>query len=165
MTECQRHRLQTALISTSGSGEHGAPSHIGLLRGVSPELARYYHPGLNHSIRDLALHIAFWQNSLANKLSGTSHRAPFEQRKTGTPKRAPALSEQQWNGELKWVKETHQRLLDALAAFDPDRLDEPLNPRSPRRAIESIHSMAEHTIYHTAQLKLVKLLAKEAGVA
>lgn len=86
----------------------------------------------------------------------------FAQRKTGTPKPIKALSEDQWREEVQLITRTHRRLSDAVAGFDPTKLDKPLNTRSPRPAIESIHGMAEHTLYHTGQLKLVKLLARRA---
>jgi hypothetical protein len=166
-------RIRTALVSLDPGSKrpawHGAPTILGLLRGVRPATAVWVPPtGVDrpHSIRDIALHVAFWENSVANRLSGESARVPFEQTPwPGWPAVVDPLTEKQWKGEVRYVTETHRRLVSIVEGFDPRRLDEPPSPRTSRRAIEFIHGVAEHNLYHAGHLKMVKRLAHEAGVA
>ena len=64
--------------------------------------------------------------------------------------------------ELRYVTQTHERLVDIVAGYDPQRLDRPADPRTGRIAIELIHGLAEHNLYHAAQIKMLKRLAKDA---
>jgi len=72
-------RIRNAVLSIDPSSVrpawHGAPTVIGLLRGVGPDVAvlRPY-PKANNT-REIALHVAFWENSVANRLSGGAERA------------------------------------------------------------------------------------------
>ena len=61
------------------------------------------------------------------------------------------------------IKEIHQRITEAVTHFDPDKLDQPAGTQSTRNAIEFIHGVAEHRLYHTAQMDMIKTLAKNQG--
>ena len=76
-------RIRTALISidptTNNPAWHGEPTAIGVLRGVGSKAAVWRpHPNANN-IREIALYIAFWENSVANRLSGSRVRVGFKQ--------------------------------------------------------------------------------------
>jgi hypothetical protein len=116
-----------------------------------------------NNIREISLHVAFWENSVANRLSGESVRVGFKQCKTGWPVRSSKIDAAQWKEEVTIVVETHDRLVKTVANFDPRRLDRPPAPKTRRIAIEFIHGIAEHTLFHAAQIKTLKLLAKHAG--
>jgi hypothetical protein len=159
-------RIRNALGSIHPTQEnpawHGAPTALGLLRGVSAETAVFRpRPGMNN-IREIALHVAFWENSVANRLAGTDHRVAFEARTSGWPKRLNAVTQADWRSEVRKVASAHERLVAAVTGFDPRRLDEPLSERSTRTAISTIHGVAEHSLYHAAQIKMIKTLAKSA---
>lgn len=161
-------RIHNALLSLNPTSKrpawNGAPTHLGLLRGVKPAVALYRpYPSMG-CLRDIALHIAFWENSTANRLSGESVRVPFAQRKTGTPRPVDTLTAKQWKDEVAFVTATHARLVDIVTRFDPKRLDKPADSKTGRIALEMIHGIAEHNLYHAAQIKMLKRLAKEAGV-
>jgi uncharacterized damage-inducible protein DinB len=161
-------RIRAALISvdptTKNPAWHGVPTAIGVLRGVTPAMAVWRpYPGANN-IREIALHIAFWENSAANRLSGKTVRVSFEQRKTGWAIRGDSLDATQWKSEIAFIKATHQRLTDAVTGFDPGMLDQPLGKQTTRNAIEFIHGVAEHRLYHTAQMEMTKTLAKHKGI-
>ena len=159
-------RIRNALLSlnptTRRSAWHGAPTHLGLLRGVPATTAVWRPQPSMNCIRDIALHIAFWENSVANRLSGESARVPFKQRQTGWPRRVDQLDPRQWKDDLRYVAQTHKRLVDIVAGYDPKRLDRPPGPKTTRIAIEFIHGIAEHNLYHGAQIKMIKRLAKQA---
>ena len=95
-------RIEMALLSldptTKRTAWHGAPTFAGLLRGVTAEMALWRPHPKAPCIRETALHVAFWQNSVANRL-----------------------------------------------------------------AIEFIHGIAEHNLYHAGQVNILKRLAKLEG--
>ncbi len=161
-------RIRTALLSVDPNSKrpawHGVPTAIGVLRGVRSAVAVWRpYPDANN-IREIALHIAFWENSVANRLSGQSVRVGFEQWKTGWAIRCDSVDEDQWKDEMRFIKRTHERLTDAVSRFDPALLDVPAGKQTTRNAVEFIHSVAEHRLYHTAQMEMIKTLAKHAGI-
>ena len=157
-------RIRTALVSINPTSEnpawHGCPTAIGVLRGVSAALAVWRpYPDANN-IREIALHAAFCENSVANRLSGKAVVAGFQQRKTGWAIRSDSIDEIQWKNEMALVKAIHARLVAAVTNFDPGKLDQPAGKNTTRRAIEFIHGVAEHSLYHAAQMEMLKTLAK-----
>ncbi len=157
-------RIRTALLSvkptTKRPAWHGAPTVVGLLRGVKPTTAVWRPYPSSNNIREISLHVAFFDNSVANRLSGEAVRVGFKQRKTSFPIRSDFVDAAQWKDEVEFVSVTHERLVRAVASFDPCRLDQPLSPNTKRIAIEFIHGVAEHSLYHAAQIKMLKALAK-----
>ena len=161
-------RIKTSLVSINPTTEnpawHGCPTALGVLRGVSPAIAVWRpYPGGNN-IREIGLHIAFYENSIANRLSGKNMTVGFEQRKSGWANQLDFIEEPQWKGELNLIKTTHERLTEALTSFNPDLLDQPVGKKMTRNIVEFIHGVAEHTLYHTAQMEMIKTLAKQQGV-
>lgn len=160
-------RIRTALISvnptTRNPAWHGAPTALGVLRGVGPAAAVWRpYPGANN-IREIALHVAFYENSVANQLSGQKFRLGFQQRKTGWAVMLDSLDEEQWKRELALIKTAHERLTQAVTSFEADRLDQPPG-RGKRCAAEMIHGVAEHSLFHAAQMEMTRKLACLAGV-
>ena len=158
-------RIRTALVSinptTKNPAWHGVPTASGVLRGVDSDVAvwRPYPDGNN--IREIALHILFWENSLANRLSGERVQIGFKMWKTGWVIRSDSIEESQWKNEKSLLKETRARLSAAVVGFDPRSLDQPLGENTSRPASEFIHGVAEHSLYHTAQIEMIKTLAKQ----
>jgi hypothetical protein len=155
-------RIRTALMSLQSiPGEaawHGCPSALGLLRGLDAHAAVWRpYPGGNN-IREITLHIAFYENSVAGRLAGQQIPLGFKQRKSGWPLMLDGVDEVQWKAEIGLLKQAHLRLVDALIAFDPARLDEPVGRASDRPAAQLIHGVAEHTLYHAAQIEMLKTL-------
>jgi uncharacterized damage-inducible protein DinB len=161
-------RIKTALISVNPTSEnpawHGAPTALGILRGVSPRVAVWRLVPGGNNIREIALHIAFWENSVANRISGKKVLVGFQQRKTSWAMMLDTIDERQWKRELGLIKATHARLTNSLISFDPSKLDQPVGERTTRNASELIHGVAEHSLYHTAQIDMIKTLAKHNGI-
>ena len=78
--------------------------------------------------------------------------------------RLDSIDEEQWKSELSLVRATHKRLTETVMDFDPEELDQPAGKQTTRNAIEFIHGVAEHRLYHTAQMDMIKMLAKHQGV-
>jgi len=141
---------------------HGAPPVSAVLVGVNSRIAVWRpFPGAN-SIRDFALHITYFENAVANMLSGASLPVEFQLQKRGWAVTCGAVEEKQWRSEKRFVKETHERLAEAVMSFDPGKLDQVISERSGMTAMEYIHGVVDHTLYHTAELGLLKNLAKQA---
>ncbi|QDU72267.1 DinB superfamily protein [Mucisphaera calidilacus] len=113
-----------------------------------------------NSIREIALHIAYWQNSVANYLSGETIRPGFKQRKTGFAAAVDSITPEQWQQEQSFIRDTQQRLVAIVAAYDPKKLNQRSVAKSQMTAVEMIHDNAMHTIYHTAQLKAARQMMK-----
>jgi hypothetical protein len=161
-------RIRTAMLSIHPTSEHrawhGAPTVLAALRGVSSQVAVWRpYPGMI-SIRDIALHITYFENLVANRLSGMDLPVAFELRKRGWPVVFETLDDTQWTSEMDFMREAHEHLVEAVRSFDPQKLDQPPSKKTGRSAIEFIHGVAEHTLYHTAQMKMLKTLAKHAAV-
>jgi hypothetical protein len=164
----QNPRIKTALVSINPTAEnpawHGCPTALGILRGVSVAAAVWRPFAGANNIREIALHIAFWENSVANRVSGMKAPVGFKQRKTSWAEMEDAVDAAQWKHEVDLLKAAHKRLVDAVMNFDPDQLDQPAGPGTKRNIIEVIHGVAEHTLYHTAQIEMLKTLAKAKGL-
>lgn len=153
MTKRDR-RIEVALLSlnptTKRPSWHGAPTVNGLLRGVSPELALWTPQAKAPCIRDIALHVAFWQNSVANRLSGESYRIGIKLRPQTWPYPVESLQPAEWRETIALVGETHGRLVAAVAGFPPDRLDKPPPDQTPSDRPSSSFTASPNTTSTTA---------------
>ena len=141
---------------------HGCPAVPRVLVGVNSRIAVWRpHPGA-HAIRETALHITFFENLVANILSGEDRPAEFELQKRGSPVVVEGLTEKQWRSEKHYISAVNERLGEVVGSFDPDRLDQVASERSGITAMEYIHGIVDHTLYHTAEMDLLKTLAKRA---
>jgi uncharacterized damage-inducible protein DinB len=167
MTLKRDPRIHTDLLSVNPTAKrpawHGCPTALGVLRGVGPVTATWRPFSEANSIREIALHIAFWENSVANRIGGQRIPAGFRQRKTGWAVKLDSIGAAQWREEIALVSAAHQRLIEALVGFDSAKLDRPAGKRTSRKAVELIHGVAEHSLYHTAQMKLIMRIARNQG--
>lgn len=90
--------------------------------------------------------------------------AGFRQWKFGWVIRCDSMDGTQWKSEIEFIKATHERLVDAVMNFDPGMLDQPVGKKTIINAIEFIHGIAEHSLYHTAQMEMTKTFAKHNGI-
>jgi len=141
---------------------HGCPAVSGVLVGVNSRIAVWRpFPGA-HAIRETALHITFFENLVANILSGEDLPVEFDLQKRGSPVVLDAVTEKQWRSEKHFIQATNERLGEVVGSFDPDQLDQVASERSGITAMEYIHGIVDHTLYHTAEMDLLKTLAKQA---
>ena len=161
-------RIKTALLSlnptTKRPSWHGAPTFQGLLRGVTPTMALWRPAPKAPCIWETALHVAFWQNSVANRLSSETIRFGPRMKPQIWPYPVETLSADEWREAVTLVAETHRRLVSAVAGFDPAVLDRQPRGATKRPAIEFIHGIAEHNLYHGGQVNVLRRLAKLSGV-
>ena len=84
--------------------------------------------------------------------------------KFGWVLRSDAVAEEQWQSELDLIKATHERLVEAVTSFDPDGLDQVIGKKTIILAVDFMHGIGEHSLYHTAQMEMIKTLAKQNGI-
>ena len=69
-------------------------------------------------------------------------------------------------GDVLNTQKVHETIsgADTITHFDPDKLDQPAGKQTTRNAIEFIHGVAEHRLYHTAQMEFIKTLVKHRDI-
>lgn len=124
---------------------HG-PAVLEVLAEVSPEMA-VTRIGESHSIIELVAHMTAWRNFVSEKLEGNTE---FD------------LSESQnfpqatnWKTVLADLKQSQQRLLNALTQMPDERLQEKV-PNRPFKFYTMLHGIIHHDLYHIGQIVLIK---------
>lgn len=143
---------------------HGGASVLGSLRGVPPAVAAWKPYPDRHSIWELALHIAYWNYAVWRRLTdadpGGFPRSPSDWPAVPDPPDADA-----WAGDRRLVREWHDRLVEAIRAFEAERLDEVAGESGKTRTTyaDLVTGIVLHETYHAGQVQLMKRLARSAG--
>lgn len=137
-----------------GEAWHG-PSLMKILAGVTADQASaHVIPGA-HSIWELVLHIAAWENACARRLKGDPAQLPDEE-DWSLP---TDFNEASWNRTKDHLHAVHNDLLEAIAQLDESRLDAPIidDPQIPfSSAYVTLHGGVQHTLYHAGQIVILK---------
>lgn len=137
--------------SHKGPAWHG-PSVNELLDGVTAEAAsRRAVPGA-HTIWELVLHIAAWENAALTAVKGGVMPKEPEEGDWTTPS---ASSEEAWTRVLERLRTVQQAIEQALDAFPDDRLSE-IVPGRDHSFYFLLHGIAQHNLYHAGQIGLLK---------
>ncbi|MGH9499821.1 MAG: DinB family protein [Terriglobales bacterium] len=136
-----------------GEAWHG-DSVLELLADVDAKTAAAHPIGGAHSIWELALHIAAWDDAALRRAGGSavelSDRENF-----------PAIddsSEAAWRKAVDGVKEKHEALVKAVAEFPASRLLEPV-PGKKEKHYDYFYlfsGIVQHELYHAGQIALLK---------
>ena len=141
---------------------HGGPTVVAALRPVSPEIAAWRPYPDRHSIWGLALHVAYWDFSVWRRLTdapkGGFPRSPRNFPDVPRPPSAAA-----WDEDRALVAEWQSRLVDALTAFDPGRLDEVVARDRRTTYADLVTGILMHDTYHAGQIQMLRRLAASAG--
>jgi uncharacterized damage-inducible protein DinB len=139
-------------------GWHGTTLR-GALRGLAVETALFRPAPGRHNAWELLLHAAYWKYAVRRRLAGGAHnsfpRKPSNWPALPSPADGAALAR-----DLALLGEEHERLREAVAAFPPGRLDEPIG--KPWTPAQLIQGATAHDLYHTGQIQLLKRLAGAA---
>ncbi len=135
---------------------HG-PNLRGSLRGVSARQANWRPATNRHSIRELALHAAYWKYAARRRLVGDK-RGTFPISGSDWFDRPPT-GEQGWKSDLKLLESTHRALRTAVS-----KLNERALRRKPRGStvltVDLLLGVAAHDLYHAGQIQLLKRLSR-----
>ena len=153
MTETERIRDQFQR-AFDGQAWHG-PSVLSLLDGVTAEqAAAHVIPGA-HSIWELTLHIAAWEDACRRRLE--SDPAQLTDDENFPP--VSDTSEGAWESAKAKLIDVHRRLLDAIATTDDSRLDQPIMESAEipfSSAYVTLHGGVQHSLYHAGQIAILK---------
>ncbi len=136
---------------------YGGATVVGCVRGVTPEQAAWKPAPKPHSIWELTLHLAYWKYAVRRNLEalpqGTFSRSPSNWPAVPTPADAP-----QWKADRALLRSEHVRLVEAVRAFDPRRLDEGATGSGNYRFVDLLFGIVSHDLYHVGQIQLLKRL-------
>jgi uncharacterized damage-inducible protein DinB len=134
-----------------GNAFHG-PAVKDLLQGVKPEAAFARPVPGAHTIAELALHIATWEDVVRRRLGGeVVDTLPDDQDWPAPQQEGPAA----WDALRKRLDEVHARLEAAVAALPEARLAEPVAARD-YDVSYMLHGILQHSLYHAGQIALLR---------
>lgn len=138
----------------NGEAWHG-PSVMANLEGITAaQAAAHPIPGA-HSIWELVLHIAAWENACLRRLRGD--RAQLSDAEDWPE--VDDASEDAWRATKQFVSDNHQDLLAAISSVDESRLDLPIieDDKIPFSSVYvTLHGGVQHDLYHAGQIAILK---------
>lgn len=136
-----------------GHAWHG-DSVLEILNGVDAKKAGA-HPIKNaHSIWELVLHIAAWDDAVLRRIGGKAVKLSDKQNFPPVKD----TSEAAWREAVEHAKHTHSELAKAVAAFPDSRLHEqvPGKTQSFYNFFYMFSGIVQHELYHAGQIALLK---------
>jgi uncharacterized damage-inducible protein DinB len=146
-----RNQFQRAF---DGEAWHG-PSVLALLDGVTAEQAAAHPIPGAHSIWELTLHIAAWEDACRRRLEGDPAQLSDDENFPPITETNPAA----WESAKGKLIDVHRRLLDAISAIDDARLDQPIIDSAEipfSSAYVTLHGGVQHSLYHAGQIAVLK---------
>ncbi|MGC2475412.1 MAG: DinB family protein [Candidatus Sulfotelmatobacter sp.] len=140
-----------------GSAWHG-PSLLELLEDVDAPTAAAKPIADVHSIWELILHIAVWDNSGMVRLAGKKYQP------TGTanfPLVPSKPTEAAWRKAVAETKRTHEKLVKTVATLPESRLRDRV-PGKRYDFYHMLHGIAQHELYHAGQIAILKKAAQSS---
>src|SRR5262245_12351256 len=133
-----------------GDAWHG-PSLKDILSGVTAERAAAKPLANAHSIWELTMHIAGWEDVCIRRLAGQRMNEPEE----GDFPPVTDASEESWRRTLARLDETHRRLIETITELSNERLRETVVGKD--YSVEYfVRGLASHHTYHAGQIALLK---------
>lgn len=147
-----------------GAPWHG-PSRADVLADITADEAAWRPAPDAHTIWELVLHMQSWTLEVLRRTDGGVPSDPVD----GDWPAMPATpSVEAWREALQHLESAHRALVGRVAAMDDatratrvaPRPGDPPGAGITQRAM--IRSLAEHDVYHTGQVALMKRLARSA---
>jgi uncharacterized damage-inducible protein DinB len=140
-----------------GSAWHG-PGLLELLEDVNATAAAARPLPKVHSIWELVLHIAVWDDAGLRRLEGKKWQP------TGLAN-FPLVSkptESAWRKAIAATKRTHDTLVRTVAALSDSRLGDRV-PGKRYDFYHMLHGIAQHELYHAGQIAILKKAQEHSG--
>lgn len=153
MSEVERIRNQFERAFNGGAW-HG-PSVRELLNGVTADQAAAHPIPGAHSIWELTLHIAAWEDACRRRLEGDP--AQLSDDENFPP--ITDTSEAAWEEAKRKLLKLHNQLLVAITATDDARLDQPIIDSAEttfNSVYVTLHGGVQHSLYHAGQIAVLK---------
>jgi uncharacterized damage-inducible protein DinB len=152
MSEIQRieDQLKRAF---EGMAWHG-PSLRELLADVTAEQAAAHPLAKVHSIWEIVLHVAAWEDAVRRRLEGEPVKPSDEE--DWPP--VTDTSEAAWKNTLAILEHNHRQLRKTISLLSDSRLGEVIAPESASMYV-TLHGIVQHDLYHAGQIALLKKAA------
>jgi uncharacterized damage-inducible protein DinB len=133
-----------------GSAWHG-PALLELLKDVDASTAAAKPLPSVHSIWELALHIAAWDEAVHRRLGGMKLQL------TGLENfpRVPKPTDAAWHNTIAQVRKTHEALVKTVATLPDSRLYDRV-PGKRYNFYFMLHGIVQHELYHAGQIAILK---------
>lgn len=133
---------------------HG-PNLKGSIRGLTPGQACWRPSPGRHSIAEHVLHAAYWKYTVRRRLLGEA-RGSFALDGSNWF-RVESCDDDEWREHKKRLDTEHKQLRMAVREFPVSRLGA-RSERSKFTYLDTIMGIAQHDLYHTGQIQLIKRL-------
>jgi len=134
-----------------GDAWHG-PALLELLKDVDAATAAAKPLPDVHSIWELVLHIAAWDNAGLRRLAGETAKLKA---KANFPDVLASPTEDAWREAVAATKRTHETLVETVAGLTEKRLRDQV-PGKPYDFYHLFHGIAQHELYHAGQIAILK---------
>ena len=134
----------------NGPAWHG-PAVLEVLEDVGVERASARPIADGHTIWEIVLHLAAWEETVARRLRGEAVRLTDEQ---DWPPPGPA-EEGAWRRALDRLEARHRALAAAIAGLTDSRLAERVSGMD-YSAYAMVHGEIQHALYHAGQIAVLK---------
>jgi uncharacterized damage-inducible protein DinB len=149
MSEAKRIKDQLRR-AFEGEAWHG-PSLMEVLAQVTAEQAAAKPIAAAHSIWELVLHIAFWEEISRKRIEGDDSKYQAEDGLfTITDS-----SENAWQQAIEKLRSTNESLREAVAKLDDEKLQEKAAGQE-YSIYFLLHGVIQHDLYHAGQIALLK---------
>jgi uncharacterized damage-inducible protein DinB len=146
-------RIEDQLRRAHEGGAWHGPSLNELLSDVTTEQAAAKPIENTHSIWELVLHIAAWEEAVRRRL--TNERADVTDEEN-----FPTItdtSEEAWQNTKEYVSNVNKNLRDAVLETEDESLNEKIMPiEGMSSRYVSFHGAVQHTLYHAGQIAVLK---------
>ena len=133
-----------------GDAWHG-PALLELLEDVDAKTAAAKPIAGAHSIWELVLHIAAWDDAAMRRLDGNV----WQPEGTDNFPVPPKPTAEAWRKAVAETKRTHERLVKTVAALPESRLRDQV-PGKKYDFYFMLHGVVQHELYHAGQIAILK---------
>jgi uncharacterized damage-inducible protein DinB len=149
MTEVERivDQLNRAF---AGDAWHG-PAVETILEGLTAEQAASRPFEGAHSIWEIVLHIAAWQQAGRSRLLGARAQLSGDE---DWP-RVSNTDEKAWAETRAVLRQSYEQLREAIFGLDESRLDQPIIAGLSTVYV-TLHGIVQHTLYHAGQIAILR---------
>jgi uncharacterized damage-inducible protein DinB len=154
-------RLEEQLRRSFEGGAWHGPALLEVLADVSAEDSHAHPIAGAHSIWELVLHLEGTYQLVLGRLRGVT--APLAPEQDWPP--VPAPTAENWQTDLRTLRQLSQELRSKVRDFPASRLDKPLIAECPYTAHTQFIGVTQHDLYHAGQVAILKraLTARRAS--
>ena len=151
-------RVLDQLRRSRGGGAWHGPSLEEVLSGVDAGTAAARPIPDAHTIWEIALHIATWQEVVRRRIAG--HEVTPTEAENWPRVEQP--SDAAWEAAVAKLRDTRERLEREVAELSPVALAEP--PRAGEKTRYALlHGIIQHDLYHAGQIALLAKAARSSA--